>query len=530
MKLGIHFAIVGAIAFSSIPSTAFARTLSLEEKASELRGLAAIVQNQYGPIDYKAQKIKLNLKALVEAYIQKAEKLSNLEFYYLVNQFVGEFHDSHFGSRLNTNHVSSLGFDVDLVEGKVLIDSVDRRLLPIFAFPFQTGDEVVAIDGKPVAEVLTELGKYFGSGSELTHKRMAAFLVPQRPSALVPAPSGLATLKVLAAKAKEPQEVKIPWRQSGEPPEESMRTWDQPIAGGAANYFDLSTTSIFQDFPKAEKDYRCSGQTRILPPANSKLILAKPFVAYYYPTPKGNVGYLRIPHYSWGNDSQLRFRQYEWAINELEKNTVALVIDQDHNCGGSVAYLEQMVSLFADKPFKGLEFQFLATRNEYFTFKSWLSTDEKATMAGADLVQVLDVIKKAWQGGDKLTPKTTFSSTRLLQPNSIRYTKPVLMLIDELSGSGGDAFPAMLQGLGRAKLMGTRTMGAGGHVIALAPLNYSGNSVRMTKSLFYHPNGTAIENNGATPDLPYTITREDFVGGYQKYLKTYTEAVLKLVP
>ena len=103
------------------------------------------------------------------------------------------------------------------------------------------------------------------------------------------------------------------------------------------------------------------------------------------------------------------------------------------------------------------------------------------------------------------------------------------MLIDEMSGSGGDAFPAMLQGNGRAVLLGTRTMGAGGHVVEMPPLNHSGISPRMTKSLFYRPDGVAVENNGAVPDISYTITRDDFVYEYRGYQKFYTEKLLGLI-
>ena len=85
----------------------------------------------------------------------------------------------------------------------------------------------------------------------------------------------------------------------------------------------------------------------------------------------------------------------------------------------------------------------------------------------------------------------------------------------------------MMQGLGRAKLLGTRTMGAGGHVISLPPLANSQLKVRMTKSLFYHPNNIAIENNGASPDIKYTHTRADFMYGYKEYQKFYTEKILE---
>jgi C-terminal processing protease CtpA/Prc len=139
-------------------------------------------------------------------------------------------------------------------------------------------------------------------------------------------------------------------------------------------------------------------------------------------------------------------------------------------------------------------------------------------------------VRRAWAKGDRLAPKTTFHNNRELQPNGIRYTKPILMLVDEMSGSGGDAFPAMLQGMQRAKLMGVRTMGAGGHVQAAPGLNYSSNRLNLTKSLFYRPDGVAVENNGAVPDIAYQPTRDDFLYKYKNYQNRYLEELEKLIP
>jgi C-terminal processing protease CtpA/Prc len=102
--------------------------------------------------------------------------------------------------------------------------------------------------------------------------------------------------------------------------------------------------------------------------------------------------------------------------------------------------------------------------------------------------------------------------------------------MDELSGSGGDAFPALIGGYGRAKLIGTRTMGAGGHVESLTPLANSQIKVDITRSLFYRPDGVAVENNGAIPDIEYKTTINDFKYGHQEYQKFFTEKIMELVP
>ena len=51
----------------------------------------------------------------------------------------------------------------------------------------------------------------------------------------------------------------------------------------------------------------------------------------------------------------------------------------------------------------------------------------------------------------------------------------------------------------------------------------------MTKSLFYRPDEVAVENNGAAPDIPYTITRDDFMYGYKNYQTFYLSKLLEMI-
>lgn len=305
------------------------------------------------------------------------------------------------------------------------------------------------------------------------------------------------------------------------------------------NYDDISTFSLMSELlgERMDGSFMCSGITRIHIPKDATKIIEKPFTAYYYPTPKGNIGYLRIPHYSPrsenANDRALayatRLAQYEYAIDVLEKNTVGLIIDQDHNCGGSVDYLEKILSLFMNKPFAALQFELLASKKEYLALKASFDKAPNHTISYKYWESVLKEMKEAWIAGKYLTPKVSFSNDRDYFPNSVAYTKPIIVLIDEMAGSGGDAFPALIQGYGRAKLLGTRTSGLGGHVTRGPDLVFSGISIRMTKSLFFRPDGIAVENNGAAVDIPYTITRDDVMFGFKTYQKFYTEQILKMV-
>jgi C-terminal processing protease CtpA/Prc len=192
--------------------------------------------------------------------------------------------------------------------------------------------------------------------------------------------------------------------------------------------------------------------------------------------------------------------------------------------------MEGIVSLFMKGKFKPLTEEFRASKEELLMWKSGLQNwfERPYYLARDAFEQIVKLIEDSISKGLFLTPKTTLWGDQLIQGNG-SYTKPVIVLVDYYAGSCGDAFPAMMQGLGRAKLLGTATGGLGGYVQPMEPLFYSQITYDMTQSLFFHPDGHAIENVGAIPDIDYEITIDDFVNGFTGYRTFYTEELLKLI-
>jgi hypothetical protein len=134
--------------------------------------------------------------------------------------------------------------------------------------------------------------------------------------------------------------------------------------------------------------------------------------------------------------------------------------------------------------------------------------------------------------GEILGPTVTMTAALDAGENTIpphpqvQWNKPVLVLHDELSGSGGDVFPDILQAGGAAKTFGARTMGLGGSVEPVLTLPYSQGVLNLTRGLMGPYNGNAdpklIENEGVTPDFPHTITVADFRAGFTDYVKHFT--------
>jgi C-terminal processing protease CtpA/Prc len=297
--------------------------------------------------------------------------------------------------------------------------------------------------------------------------------------------------------------------------------------------FDHSIFDIVREHALyAERLYDCNGRTRIAIPEDATILIEEPFTVYYYPTAKGNIGYLRIAHYDPEDDKVAPndwFEYYVWALTNMEQNTVGLIIDQDHNCGGDLILLEEIASLFMDEAFEPLKFELRASKRQILDMKRRIDNFKRPYHLYRDaLLETYNLLLDSFEKGEYLTPKIGRRGSKKITPRNI-YTKPVIILIDYFAASGGDMFPALLQGLGRAKLLGTATAGLGGSVVGMTPLFYSQIRTDMTQSLFYRPDGVAVENNGVDPDIPYEITVNDFVNGYRDYQKFYTDELLKLV-
>lgn len=479
----------------------------------------------------------IDLQKLSETYREKViQTKTNGEFYYTMVQFVAAFKDGHFGLSVPTDKVSSLGFTTDYINGKVLIDEVDAKVLP--NFNFQRGDEIVLFNKLPVEVEINLIKPFISNGNDASVTRLAAISLPFRRGARMPAPHGTVELGIRHGTSDIIDTIALEWKQTGNGLDENEDFFPKLMSIGLGRIgTDFSQISIKDIMSEVEypnlKSFRCSGETRIAIPKDATILTKTPFVSYYHPTEKGNIGYLRIPHYSWDGNNGLTndkvYAQYVYVISQLEKNTVGLVIDQDHNCGGSVNLVESMAALFIPKAYPGLEFQLLASKTEYLSIKKWIDETPENTFDRVGTEETVSIVLDSWKKGLYLTPKTTLHGSVGVMPSPYRYTKPIVLLADEMSGSGGDAFPGLIQGNGRATVIGTRTMGLGGHVQEVPGLYNSGLTLRMTKSLFYRPDGIPVENNGVQPDIVYVPTRDDFMYEFKGYQKFYLNELFKIL-
>lgn len=512
------------IALTQLSTAGLTAELTPAQRHADLEILHRVIAEDYGPLEQKKEKFGLDLGALTHAYEARlSEGSTDEDLRYLLMQYVAEFHDSHFSARVPSKKEARLGFTVDIVGNKILVEEIDRALLPESAFPFRRGDELVAFNGAPVSEEITALRKYNGMGREATARRFAAFHLTVRLERILPLPRGMARVGIRKRGEGAVRELSLPWIEKRD---DEKATESRPAAQIGVNDW-------------------CSEKSRIAPPPGAEILSGVPFTAFIYPSPRGKIGFLRIPHYypvdktSGRELGQERFAQYEAVVKRMEAETVGLVVDQDFNCGGSIVYANKLLSLFLREPFRPAELAFRASQAQIDGLSRHLAQAKPSEYGYEGFRALIESIRQAKSEGrfmsrripvpTVLEMKIRLDGEETISPHPHGYSKPIVLLINEMSGSGGDLFPAMMKDLGRATLFGTTTMGAGGHTWhdPKIELPHSKLQINLTRSLIYRPNGALIENEGVEPHVPYEIGEEDFLGAYQPYLRAATKVLLE---
>jgi carboxyl-terminal processing protease len=195
--------------------------------------------------------------------------------------------------------------------------------------------------------------------------------------------------------------------------------------------------------------------------------IASPPLAQSRKLPSG-MGYIRFSNFmpSLNNAVVQGFRDLHDAPG--------LIIDLRGNGGGSLTMTRDLVShLFKDKT----------------PLTKQLTRDGKPITVGWGLV---DVIKLEYD----------------TSPMSNAYTGPVVVLVNEGSGSGSEYFASTLQALGRAKVVGQTSCGCLLGFLGYAPIP-GGGELAYSEVGFVTANGKRIEGDGVVPDLTVPVTQAD---------------------
>jgi hypothetical protein len=280
------------------------------------------------------------------------------------------------------------------------------------------------------------------------------------------------------------------------------------------------------------------------------------FLTGYFPAGNSTVGFLRIPSFL-PADTAYAFQQLQSEIQWFQQNTGGLVIDVMGNEGGSVCFTQQSLQYFNPAPFQVIGFSVRATQRR---LDSLLAQLVEAELAGAPQsvinhhVSFIEEALAALQQDHGMTPPMPLCGDSLTLPpatdaqgHNLAYTKAILVLTDNFTGSGAEYFAATLQDAGRAVIYGTQTAGGGASVL-LPPAEFNSNldsgpysqgAAQVAESLMVRshnvtapglPSAPYLENIGVLPDVtaPLNTTSNLRTGG-APFVQGFSAAIAKLI-
>ena len=560
--------------------TLFAQ-LTPEQRSLDFQSLSAMFARRYAPVDWKKQVFGFDLLDIKPWLTRVAAAKDDLEFYEIEAEYVARLNDIHTGFQVNSTFAASLGFTVDIYDGKVLVDSINRGLLPVRDYPFAIGDELVSVDGKSAEDWIALFSKYRQRANLSNTRRAAAGQITSRSQAVFPRAVEIGDSAVVEIRRAggDVATYTIPWNKSGYPITSVARAPMPKKAAardtGAPDYVRL--LDEFHSWKLPENDLQMQPLPFAAPsedgepqkytlgygsrtpviragfPSNFVVRRGLSSADFHYSgtyTSGGHtIGYLRIPNFA-PTSTLTAVRELETEILYFQNNTDGLVVDVMRNNGGG-CYMLDVAAHLIPYPFYFFGEQVRPTQDRLNSYAALL---ELAKLLQADqwIINTYDravtAMQVAMAEGRTLTdpiPACTQTNSNGAPtmdgnlPTPIVYTKPMIVLVDEFSTSAADIFPAMIQDNGRAPLVGHTTNGGGGSVSGYQTGFYSESLSTNTNSLVVrknpivtaeYPTAPYVENIGARPEVALEyMTLENLLNGGRTFVQQFTDVLVGMI-
>jgi Peptidase family S41/PDZ domain len=519
---------------------------------SEIDFITNIFEISYAPSTWKSEHFgwDLNEEKAKAMNLVTDHAIQPKDFHKIIKDFCLSTKDYHVAPDFYSTEQSSLPFGIKSAEGKYFISYIEDAAFYEYDFPpLSIGDQIVSINKQPIGNLVDEFRlKEIGSNYIGTDQALAEFYFTSRFGRMGhEIPKGSVEVVYRKESTNEKRIINLDWNYQTE-----------KIIIGAKSFNALLQKPLMPKHPwqKIFMTPHCSrkrasnedmanlfgARTSIVPqlgPILWESAEASKFHAYLFPVNEEQVGgYLRIPSY-YVDDSDNAATEFAEIIELFEELTDILVIDQLNNGGGTILYLYALLSMLTDRELELMQHRMMLTQEDLYTAISRSQMLEKIkndrssrknfgdTLEGVLvnhrlirclLNSYLFVIDQ-WDAGKLLTDYTyLFGIEKIIPHPEVKYTKPMLVLVNSLNFSAADFFPAIIQDNKRGKIMGTRTAGAGGYIERISFRNLNGiEGIDITGSFSIRSNGMPIENYGVTPDILYEISQVDLQNNYSEY-------------
>jgi hypothetical protein len=409
--------------------------LTKDQKVADFMQLASVYAKNYGPYEFKRDLFGIDLYNLKPWLVQVNQSKTDLEFYDVLARYVGALQSGHDLFLLPTDYSAWLHLGVDVYDGKVLIDGIDRTYLSRQKYPFAIGDELVSVDGIAAADWIKSYLPYSNFANPVSRNRSGAGALVLRIQEIFPAAAQIpadATV-VVQRQAGATETYTIPWDKSGTPIVQegpvqtpmsvtaarmakrdasatppsavpSLKGVDAEDPDFAANPWGVWTGDRPAQTPADLPLYAQTLQKlrtmrhRSSTPADANSIgtfsplfglptgfrirlgrgFADEFVSGTFVVGTNRIGFIRIPSFVPFSDVGTAEDQFLTEVAYFQANTDALIVDVMNNPGGDGCYAQDLASFVNPNPFRGWVTELRATQNWVFTFSQSITFAEQS--------------------------------------------------------------------------------------------------------------------------------------------------------
>lgn len=514
-------------------------------------------QINYAPTQWKKERWGWDLDAetaKIKSQVLKNPALTTKEFQQLIKGFCNEAKDYHVSAQFYSTESATLPFIVQSAEDRYFVSYIDPLQTD---FSAEVGDELVLFDGQPVSQIVDEIRRReIGNNHPGTDQALAEMYLTTRLGILGhEVPKGLVEMAFRKAHSKSLFSCRLEWNYQSEKitgafPKNQAKSLRLPKGKppAKASFFQKPFTTPHYSALKSVRDCHeitsnmlgaKKGPLPLLGEVLWQPLETSEFHAYLFSMPSGKTGgYVRIPTYY--TEAEKAATDFTEIIQVFQEKADVLVIDQLNNPGGLVLYLYALLSMLSDQPlYVPLHRIMLTQEDVYFAAREipyfeMIENDEDAREMVGDSIEGLPAtyemmqrlltsfrfIVQQWSAGKLFTDFHYLYGIDRITPCHTCYTKPILVLVNSMDFSAGDFFPAIMQDNHRAKVMGTRTAGAGGYIEKVSFPNLNGvEEINLTASFSERAGHRPIENCGVSPDVLYEVTPLDLQNNYVEYVQ-----------